>query len=83
MNHALFPGITMPEGSIQTVYTTRPNHFHPHFQGNPRKLYTCEYQDNSRTDLSKRSVVTDPPDTLALKGLPTMCWGPPYLMEIR
>lgn len=24
-----------------------------------------------------------PPETLALKGLPTMCWGPPYLMEIR
>lgn len=23
------------------------------------------------------------PETLALKGLPTMCWGPPYLMEIR
>lgn len=23
------------------------------------------------------------PETLALNGLPTMCWGPPYLMEIR
>lgn len=54
MNHALFPRITTPEGSMQTVYTTRPNHFHPYFQGNPRKLYTCEYQENSRTDLSKK-----------------------------
>lgn len=23
------------------------------------------------------------PVTLALKGLPTMCWGPPYLMAMR
>lgn len=23
------------------------------------------------------------PKTLALKGLPTMCWGPPYLIDIR
>ncbi len=23
------------------------------------------------------------PETLALKGLPTICCGPPYLMEMR
>lgn len=24
-----------------------------------------------------------PPETLALKGLPMICWGPPYLIETR
>lgn len=82
MNHALFPGITTPEGSMQTVQQQDRITFILISKETPGN-YTREYQENSRTDLSKRSMVIDPPDTLALKGLPTMCWGPPYLMEIR